>query len=139
MDHPALDALNKIARAKRAKNARALNDALEELQRLTERRFQARISRAFNEFPYAGGYLTSEEDVCDAINALLTTVWRKIESFRGKSEGEAENWLNLIVERAIIDRARKRKRRAEFWKSFFSSLSKSQRALLETKETQEEL
>jgi len=133
-----LNALKRVARAKRAKNATALNEALEELQRLIARRFQARLRRAFDEFPSAGGYLKSEEDVCDALNELLTTLWKKIETFQGKSDGEAENWLNTIVDRAIIDRARKRKRRAERWRRFFAIVSKEQRAALETVETQEE-
>jgi len=133
-----LDALKKLKRAKLAKNATALNDALNELQRLLASRFQARLRRAFDELPTVGGYLKSEEDVCDALNELLTTVWKNIETFRGNSNGEAENWLNRIVDWAIIDRARKRKRRAKIWTRAFAFVSKEQRAALETVETQED-
>ncbi|MBP5620558.1 MAG: hypothetical protein J6X44_00950 [Thermoguttaceae bacterium] len=130
------DALARIAASAASGDSDALNAALLDLSAAAERMFRAKIERRLREYAESErGYSVSIDDASDALNELLWVACQKASSYRGSTDAEANAWLGRIVERRLVDKGRVILRRAAKWRDFFALVSKKQRSLLETKDS----
>lgn len=69
-------------------------------------------------------YSVNIEETEDFLQNALIRIYNRIDSYHGTSDGEAQNWIRVIIKRLVQDNAKKVNRRVAKWEPFIDKVKR---------------
>lgn len=82
-------------------------------------------------------YRVNITEVEDILNDVLFKIHSSIAAYRGTCNEQARSWIQTIVKRAVLDNARKVRRRVEWWQPFYEIIKKLWQKNIDCERTEE--